>query len=149
MNSRDQIASFYKAGLSLREIEKRLGVAKTTIRETLIKDGVARRNFSKNQKGSQELAGAMRSGTTPFGYIYLEGKLVIDPREYQTVLEIVRLRKSGNSMRAIAQTLNDRKIPTRLGKTWKHFVVSSILERHEQNSKKSTKTKSKGDTHGT
>ena len=84
----------------------------------------------------------MRSGATPFGYTYLEGKLVIDPHEYKTVLEIYRLWKSGTPLRAIARKLNERKVPTRLGKTWQHFVIKSIIDRHQTKQKK-------GDSHGT
>lgn len=84
----------------------------------------------------------MRSGGTPFGYTYLEGKLVIDPHQYKIVLEIHRLWKSGNSLRAIARKLNNRQVPTRFGKTWQHFVIKNIIDRHQ------TKLK-KGDSHGT
>ena len=74
----------------------------------------------------------MRAGTIPFGYCYLEGKLVVDPREYKVVLEMFRLWRSGLSLRAIARSLNDRKIPTRFGKSWKHEVIKHIIERHQK-----------------
>jgi Recombinase len=141
VNSRAEIAEFYKAGLSLREIQKRLDVPKTTIRETLIKDGIARRASSKRQKETHEKPEGMRSGVTPFGHTYLEGKLVVDPHEYKIVLEILRLWKSGKSMRGIACYLNDKKIRTRQGKSWSHFVINSIIQR-EQKLKK-------GGPHGT
>jgi hypothetical protein len=38
----------------------------------------------------------MKSGVTPYGYPYLEGKLVVDPHEYKTVLEILRLGKTAS-----------------------------------------------------
>jgi hypothetical protein len=83
----------------------------------------------------------MRSGTIPFGYTYLEAKLVINPPEYKTVLEIYRLWKAGRSFRAIASRLNDRKLTTRAGKKWTHEIVKRIVARHEQ--------QNKGDKHGT
>ena len=83
----------------------------------------------------------MRGGTIPFGYIYLEAKLVINPPEYKVVLEIYRLWKSGQSFRSIASRLNDRKLVTRTGKKWTHEVIKRIVNRHEQ--------QTEGDKHGT
>ena len=70
----------------------------------------------------------MRSGTIPYGYAYLEGALVKNPIEFSVVLKITRLWQSGKSARAIAQILNDQKIKTRQGKTWRHTVIQSILK---------------------
>jgi len=72
----------------------------------------------------------MRSGAIPFGYAYLDGKLTVDPREYNVILKIQKLWQSGKAQRAIAQILNDQKIPTRHGKRWSHGVVGTILKRH-------------------
>jgi Recombinase len=141
VNSRGEIAEFYKAGLSLREIEKRLGIPKTTIRETLLKDGVARRPSTQSRKGSSYSPPGMRSGVTPFGYTYLEGQLVMDPHEYKIVLEILRLSKNGKSIRGIAGHLNDRKLRTRQGKPWNHFLVTNIIQREQK--------QKKGGPHGT
>ncbi len=140
VNSRAEIARFYESGFSLREIQKRFHVPKTTVREALIKEGVARRASSKSQNDTPEKPVGMRSGVTPFGYTYLEGKLVLDPHEYKTVLEILRLLTKGKSIRAIARYLNDQNIRTRKGKFWSHFAINSIIEREKQN---------KGGPHGT
>lgn len=83
----------------------------------------------------------MRSGNTPFGFCYLEGKLVVDPREYKVVLEMHRLWKRGQGLRAISRHLNDKGIPTRFGKSWKHEVVKHIIERHEQELKRTKERK--------
>jgi len=95
------------------------------------------RDFRNSQKTKPDPTQVVCAGTTPFGYTYLEGKLVVDPREYKVVLEMYRLWQDGQSLRAISRHLNDRKVPTRFGKSWKHEVVKKIIERHEKDLKRS------------
>jgi hypothetical protein len=57
---------------------------------------------------------------------------VVDPREYQTVLEIMRLRKIGKSFSAIAKPLNANKIPTRMRGQWRRIVVKAIFDREQK-----------------
>lgn len=72
----------------------------------------------------------MRSGVVPYGFAYLEGHLVVDPRETKVIHQMVKLWQSGKSFKAIAEQLNDQKIPTRLGKRWSRCVVRAVVERH-------------------
>jgi hypothetical protein len=95
------------------------------------------RDFRKNQKSKPYPTQVVRAGNTPFGYTYLEGKLVVDPREYKVVLEMYRLWQGGQSLRAISRHLNDQKVATRLGKSWKHEVVKNIIECHERDLRRS------------
>lgn len=74
----------------------------------------------------------MRPGTTPYGFAYLEGKLVKDPKEYKTVLQIQKLWHSGKSCSAIATVLNNQQTPTRMGGRWGKSVIARILKRHEE-----------------
>jgi hypothetical protein len=120
----------YEQGLSLRAIARRTGYSKTKVRSFLMKAGIAIRDFAKSHKRTDLRPGAMYSGAIPYGYCYLEGKLVVDPREYQIVLEIYYKWQNGKSLRAIARDLNDRKVATRFGKSWKHEVIKKIIERH-------------------
>lgn len=85
----------------------------------------------------------MRGGTTPYGYAYLDGQLVRDPKEYKIVQEIYRQWDKGLSFRAISRFLNGRNYFTRRGSSWKHELIKKIIERHEQSLKKT-----KGETHG-
>lgn len=94
------------------------------------------RDFSRGSKQRHDLTQVMRSGAIPFGYTYLEGKLVVEPSEYRIVLEIDRRLSAGESLRAIARILNDRKVPTRFGRKWNHEVVKKIHQRHNQEQKK-------------
>lgn len=131
-----EFKAFYEAGLSLRQIEARTGLSKTKIRQELEKSGVAIRDFSRGSKQKHDPTQVMKAGTTPFGYTYLEGKLVVEPSEYRIVLEIGRRVQSGESLRAIARRFNDRKVPTRFGKKWNHEVIKKIYERHQKEQSK-------------
>ncbi|MCB0411036.1 MAG: recombinase family protein [Bdellovibrionales bacterium] len=55
----------------------------------------------------------------------------INPHEYKNVLEMVRLRAIGQSFRAIARAMNQKKITTRLGKKWTHEIIKRICEREK------------------
>lgn len=101
----------------------------------LIEVGVEMRTALNHQSFCGSSHTGMKSGIIPYGYAYLDGKFVIEPREYKNVLEILRLQKSGSSFRAIARTLNDRKNTTRLGKRWTHEIIKRICEREQQGGK--------------
>lgn len=75
----------------------------------------------------------MRSPVLPYGYDWLDGKLVADPKEYRVVQKVIKLWNDGQSPRTIADHLNQQKIPTRMGKSWFHSSVNSIIKRHQSN----------------
>lgn len=56
----------------------------------------------------------------------------MEPSEYRIVLEISSRVAQGESLRAIARVLNERKVPTRYGKKWNHEVVKNVYQRHKQ-----------------
>ena len=125
-------APLYTQGLSLREIERQTGFVKITIKKTLNAGGLVLRNYHNRQKTRSSDPKVMKPGTIPYGYAYLEGKLVKDPKEYKTVLKIQKLWRSGKSCSAIAKELNNQKIPTRMGGRWGKAVIARILKRHEE-----------------
>lgn len=116
--------------MSLRAIECQLHIPKTTARKVLIEDGVGIRTSANNQSKCQSSPLGMKSGSTPYGFTYLEGKLVIDPNEYKNVLEIYRLRQKEKSFRAIARSLNERGCRTRLAKKWTNEIIKRVYDRH-------------------
>jgi hypothetical protein len=122
----------YAQGLSLREIERQTGFAKTTIKETLNSRGLTLRNYRKPEKAEEKNPKVMRPGTVPYGFAYLEGKLVKDPKEYKIVLQIQKLWRLGKSCSAIASILNDHKATPRRGKRWRKGVIERILKRYEE-----------------
>lgn len=133
----------YEQGLSLREIERQTGFAKTTIRESLTSTGLPLRKYKPVTATPLKRSSGMRSGTIPYGYAYLEGKLVPEPKEYKIVLNVCQQWKSGHSFRAISRNLNDQRILTRTGKKWTHELIKRVIDRHESDLKKPTNNKRK------
>lgn len=123
----EKCTPLYEKGLSLRDIEERTGIAKSTIRETLIKNGFALRNPINDNASKIDNKRTKRGGSTPFGYAYLDGTLLMDPKEQIAIRKILNLWKSGKSYQAIADELNDKKISTRSGKPWIRSVVRSLI----------------------
>lgn len=101
----------YRSGCSLREIEAKTGFAKTSIREALTSRGYTLRRAVKCPKEKASRSKQMRSPVLPYGYDWLDGKLVVDPKEYRVVQKILRLWRNGKSARLIADFLNQQNIP--------------------------------------
>jgi site-specific DNA recombinase len=76
-----------------------------------------------------------RGGSTPYGYAYLDGKLLIDPKEQIIVRKILKLHQSEMSGNAIAKELNNQKIPSRNGKSWRPCVVRRIIKANQSKKK--------------
>ena len=123
----EKCAPLYEKGLSLRDIEAQTGIPKSTIRETLTKSGFALRNPTNGNASKIDNKRNKRDGSTPFGYAYLEGKLLMDPKEQIALRNILKLWKDGKSYQAIVDELNNQRIPTRSGKPWVRSVVRSIV----------------------
>ena len=122
-------APLYEKGLSLREISAETGIPKTTIRVTLTRSGMELRNFETGKNVPSLRTKAKRPGHAPYGYGYLSGELVVDPKEFSIVQKIIKKWQSGKSAYAIAQELNVVKTQTRLGGFWRTCVVKQIIER--------------------
>jgi predicted transcriptional regulator len=121
----------YEQGISLREIERQTGFAKTTILNTFSSIDLPRRKSKSAQKIRIKRQTIAKSGPVPYGYAYLEGKLVIDSKEYKTVHEIYWQWQKRKNYRAIARYLNDQKITTRAGEKWTNEIIKRIIDRHE------------------
>lgn len=128
----EKCAPLYEKGLSLRDIEERTGIPKTTIRETLTKNGFALRNPANGNAKKIDNKKNKRGGSTPFGYAYLDGKRLMDPKEQIALRKILKLHKEGKSYQAIADNLNNKKISTRSGKPWIRSVVRSIILKEKE-----------------
>lgn len=73
-----------------------------------------------------------RVGAIPVGYVLAaDGVTLVPDDNQQEAIELIRqLREMGLSMRAIADELTRRGVPTKQGgTTWKHSTVQRILER--------------------
>ncbi len=124
-----QTAPLYQKGHSLKEISAMTGFPYTTIRDQLVKGGVTLR-VNKSVSSTEVLRQSFKnSAPPPFGFYYLDGALVKDPKEYPILQMIDQLRRRGKSPTAIAKNLNDKKIRTRKGKIWKQATVYYIIQR--------------------
>ena len=103
-------------------------------------DGIEIRSHHNRQSFLKASPVGMRAGTMPYGYCYLDGKLVVDPHEYKNVLKMLDQFNKGTSYRAIAREFNSTKIRTRMGKIWTHEIIKRICDR-EINKTKKEKTK--------
>ncbi|MDD3021733.1 MAG: recombinase family protein [Alphaproteobacteria bacterium] len=128
-----EICDLYSKNLSLRDIAKQLNLSKTTVREYLIKTGVARRP----KDPTPEQVARWRIGKTkappPFGFCYFQGQLVKNPIEYDTLLKIYRQWKSGMDANELTRYLNEKKLKPRKAKQWHNKAVRKILARFESN----------------
>lgn len=104
---------------SLREMEERTGIAKTTIQETL--RDLPRRSVKR------------KDGYPPFGYIYFDGKLVSDPKEQIVIRKILNLLEHLKGYQDIANELNAKKIRTRFGMQWRKSTIRSLVLRVKEN----------------
>jgi hypothetical protein len=86
----------------------------------------------------------IRPPVLPYGFAWLEGKLVKDPREYKVVLKVIGLWQAGKSLTAIAGALNDQRVHTRNGKKWFHSSIGAIVKRYQEE-----KQQSEGGPNGT
>ena len=127
----EKCAPLYEKGLSIRDIEAATGIPKSTVRETLTKSGMSLRNPLNGNARHIDRLHTKRCGHTPYGYAYLDGQLLIDPKEQIIVRKILKLHQSGMSGNAIATELNHQKIPSRTGKTWRPCVVRRIIKSNQ------------------
>jgi len=125
-------APLYKKGMSIREIARETGVPKTTVRETLVEKGMALRKFPIGNASADSVPSGRHPGRSPYGYAWLQGELVKDPKEYEVVLRIMKLWNSGCGIPAISNELNGAKVPTRFGGQWRRCVIAAIIKRHKE-----------------
>lgn len=64
----------------------------------------------------------------PYGYNYIDKKLIINKKEAEVVKKIFRLYENEYSMNKIADFLNEKNIPTKRNKIWRSQTISKILK---------------------
>ncbi len=72
--------------------------------------------------------GGMLGFNIPYGYDYINGKLVVNNSEAIIVKDIFDMYRNKLSMKKIAEILNQKNIPTKLNKIWGPQTVSIILK---------------------
>ena len=67
-----------------------------------------------------------------FGEKLVRGQRVPHLGEQKIINEIMELRGSKMSYRAIANYLNEKSIPSKLGQKWNKTTVGEIIKRHQK-----------------
>lgn len=117
--------------MSLRDIEERTGISKFLITKSFLKNNLPVRDIRNGKNLPKNNHSFKKAGQPPYGFVYLDGKLVIDPKEHLVVRKIMSLWHRGKTLRAIALELNYQKIMNRKGTKWHHGVIHSITKRHK------------------
>jgi Recombinase len=68
-------------------------------------------------------------GSPAFGQRSIDGELIADPTESQTIELIRRHHKSGKSLQKIADWLNQQGHTTKRGQAWQRISVKRVLDR--------------------
>ena len=66
-----------------------------------------------------------------FGERLVGGKRVPHKEEQKVIKKIITLRSKGLSFRAIANYLNEKKVPSKLGGKWNKTTVGDIINRNQ------------------
>lgn len=82
----------------------------------------------KAEKGVKEGKRAYIGGEPRYGWMAVDGKLVVN-REEQTIRKrIKRLYRGGKRLTEIVKILNAEGIPSKRGKKWSHVAVRNIVK---------------------
>jgi hypothetical protein len=119
----------YTKGFSLREIELRTGIPKTVVRRELIRGGVSLRPTRMELKAEGWRKAGKSNVKPPFGFCYLEGRIVRNPKEYPVLHMIHQRWKAGLPANSIATWLNGKKVPSPMGKKWSWNSVVNVINR--------------------
>ena len=72
--------------------------------------------------------GGMLGFNIPYGYDYVDGKLIVNQKEAPIVKRIFEQYLSGHSMDKIAKELNGEGIPSKQNKKWGSHTIEQILK---------------------
>jgi hypothetical protein len=108
---------YIKKLLSTYQIEE---ITDSSWSKTAIADALRKNDISRERVPSR----------LPFGEKFVGGQRVPHFAEKKVIQKIIKLRGSEMSFRAIADYLNQRNTPTKLGSQWNKTTVGDILKRH-------------------
>ena len=125
----ERCATLYASGLSLQDVAKELGIAKSSVLGHLRRFGISLRAGVHSSSRQASETPKSYFGKSPYGYVVIRGSRVKDPKETEVVRRMLALWNSGSNFRAIAKALNALGIKTRSGGQWRHPTVSTIIRR--------------------
>ena len=104
--------------LSAREISRLVGSSRSAVLDALDRFGIP------PNRGRRK-----RTGTSPFGFDYLDHQLLKNGAEQDAIRMMRQYRAGGLSLREIAANLNLKLIPTKQDGIWQANTVRGILAR--------------------
>lgn len=124
-----EVIKLYKNGLSLRDIEARLGISKTRVRSLLIAAGISLRDSNEEKQRATQGSTSKKAVKPPYGFCFSEGRVVRHPKEYPHLLSIIQRWKKGQPLNSIATWLNGKKVRSPMGKQWSWNSIANIIQR--------------------
>ncbi len=122
LRSKSYLLNLYlKQKYSKREIARQLNVSHSSVIAGLRKAGIHGNILNTTNK---------RKGQIPMGYDYIDGKLIRNEKEQETIRIIKQLKSNGFSLRETARELNKRLIPTKNNGIWQANTIRNILNRN-------------------
>lgn len=128
----DKIVELYESGLTPRQIAKETGYSKTTVRSHLLQNKISLKPSINSHAGQKIRKNYKLSGVPPYGFLFYKNKLVVHPEQVSTFIKIIELWKKDIPLREIARRLDSINAPSKNGKGWNHFTVTSIIKRHQK-----------------
>lgn len=96
--------------------------AVATLERDTIKERMQNGRKAKNEEGG------FAYGSPKFGERSVDGELIADDREQETINIIRKHHKSGKSRQSIADYLNKNNIPSKRGGQWSGTTVGRVIE---------------------
>ena len=109
----------YQKGQSIADIAKVLGRSKSFVKLRLERAGIEPREKLSQAPHVRRIKRGKQGARPYYGFCYLEGEIVKDPREFPTLVLIHERWASKKTIHEIVKELNRKAIPSRKGKSWK------------------------------
>ncbi len=124
-----EYTDLYEKGCSIHEISRVTGKSRHWVREILRRHKISLRPKLSESQVTSWRKRPRTHAHPPFGYAYLQGQLVIEPREHEILLLIERLASQDLNPNLIAGHLNKNSLKPRRADLWTRNSVVLILKR--------------------
>ena len=115
------------AGSRIKGIAVEIG-GDTTKLQTALKGVNSEIKNTQSQLKDVEKLLKLDPGNPPYGYIWKDGEIQVDPTQAEIIKRIFRELLSGKGTEAIAKELNQEQIPTKKGGHWTSSSIRGIIK---------------------
>ncbi|WP_041577901.1 recombinase family protein [Bdellovibrio bacteriovorus] len=127
-----KVIESYQNGQSIADIAKLIGRSKSFVRLRLERAGIEPREKLSQATHVRQIKRGKQGARPYYGFCYLEGEIVKDPREFPTLVLIHERWASKKTTHEIVKELNRKAIPSRKGKSWSWAALQNIVTRFEE-----------------